>query len=79
VRCWCCVDEPACAGLLVLDLLHATFRLTGCLYCGLDPGHGEAFVYRYWYLAIFYITPWLTFIPTAFLLNGGERGAAERV
>ena len=55
------------------------FALLDALYCGWYLGHGEAFVYRYWYLAIFYITPWLTFIPTAFLLNGGERGAAERV
>jgi hypothetical protein len=31
--------------------------------------HGAAFLGRYWYLTIFYFTPWLTFVPTALLLR----------
>jgi hypothetical protein len=47
------------------------------LYCGWYLGHGYAFFAKYWYLTVFYITPWLTFMPTAALLSG--RGAKGRV
>ena len=39
------------------------------LYCGVYLGHGMAFLARYWYLTVFYFTPWLTFVPTALLLR----------
>ena len=39
------------------------------LYCGLYLGHGFSYLGRYWYLTIFYFTPWITLIPTALLLN----------
>jgi hypothetical protein len=44
------------------------FAALDALYCGLYLGHGTGFLYKYWYLSIFYLTPWLTFIPTALLL-----------
>lgn len=40
------------------------------LYCGIYLGNGAAYIYKYWYLSIFYLTPWITFPPTALLLNG---------
>ncbi|MDD5286971.1 MAG: hypothetical protein PHD54_14050 [Desulfuromonadaceae bacterium] len=43
------------------------------LYCGVYLGHGAAFLIRYWYLTLFYFTPWLTFVPTALLLNRPQR------
>lgn len=46
------------------------FAVLDALYCGVYLGHGFHFLYRYWYLTIFYFTPWLTFIPTALLLRG---------
>jgi hypothetical protein len=39
------------------------------LYCGVYLGHGVNFLYKYWYLSVFYVTPWFTFIPTAILLR----------
>jgi hypothetical protein len=39
------------------------------LYCGVYLGHGTNFLYKYWYLSVFYVTPRLTFIPTAILLR----------
>ncbi|MBI5483509.1 MAG: hypothetical protein HY888_03480 [Deltaproteobacteria bacterium] len=39
------------------------------LYCGVYLGHGAYFPVRYWYLTLFYFTPWLTFVPTALLLR----------
>lgn len=42
-------------------------------YCGIYLGHGAAYVGKYWYLSIFYLTPWLTFPPTAALLNRADR------
>lgn len=54
------------------------FALLDALYCGVYLGHGASFLSRYWYLTIFYITPWLTFLPTALLLRGcpGTRGVS---
>jgi hypothetical protein len=39
------------------------------LYCGLYLGHGAGYLTSYWYLSVFYVSLWLTFIPVAFLLN----------
>jgi len=58
------------------------FAVLDWLYCGWYLGHGIGFVQRYWYLSIFYLTPWLTFMPTAALLNRrprGEPSAARQV
>jgi hypothetical protein len=46
------------------------FAVYDSLYCGVYLGHGANYVFKYWYLSIFYVTPWITFPPTAWLLNG---------
>jgi hypothetical protein len=48
------------------------FAALDALYCGWYLGHGAGFLTRYWYLSIFYVTPWLTFMPTAALLRPGD-------
>lgn len=48
------------------------FVALDALYCGWYLGNGSAFITKYWYLSIFYVTPWLTFVPTAMLLR--QRG-----
>ena len=45
------------------------FAALDAWYCGVYLGHGPSFLYKYWYLSVFYVTPWLTFIPTALLLR----------
>lgn len=51
------------------------FAVADTLYCGVHLGFGADYLLRYWYLSIFYLTPWLTFPPTAWLLNRGVRSA----
>ncbi|HEV2611518.1 MAG TPA: hypothetical protein VGU61_14710 [Noviherbaspirillum sp.] len=51
------------------------FVTLDALYCGWYLGHGARFFSMYWYLTIFYVTPWLTFMPTAALLNRPIRQA----
>jgi hypothetical protein len=46
------------------------FAVLDTWYCGFYLGHGWAYVWKYWYLGVFYFTPWLTFVPTALLLRG---------
>jgi MFS superfamily sulfate permease-like transporter len=46
------------------------------LYCGVYLGHGWSYLWTYWYLTIYYISPWLTFPPIAWLLS--KDGAAAR-
>jgi hypothetical protein len=45
------------------------FAALDWLYCGVYLEHGTVFLARYWYLTVFYFTPWLTFVPTALLLR----------
>ncbi len=52
------------------------FAALDALYCGWYLGHGVEFFSKYWYLTVFYVTPWLTFIPTAFLL--GHSASAKK-
>jgi len=49
------------------------FAVLDTLYCGLYLGRGTAYLHEYWYLTVFYVTPWLTFVPTALLLGSTER------
>jgi|ERR1035438_6422564 NO-binding membrane sensor protein with MHYT domain len=49
------------------------FAILDWLYCGIYQGHGAAFLVRYWYLTVFYVTPWLTLVPTALLLRHMHR------
>jgi hypothetical protein len=46
------------------------FAIFDTLYCGIYLGLGAKYLAQYWYLTVFYITPWLTFLPTAYLLRG---------
>lgn len=39
------------------------------LYCGLYLGHGAVYLGLYWYLTVFYVSVWPTFLLTAWLLN----------
>jgi hypothetical protein len=41
----------------------APFVLFDYLYCGLYLGHGWEFLRRFWYLTIYYVIPWLIFVP----------------
>jgi hypothetical protein len=49
------------------------FALLDTLYCGMYLGHGPSYLVSYWYLTVFYVTPWLTFVPTARLLDAASR------
>lgn len=49
------------------------FAALDALYCGVYLGHGHAYLWRYWYLTVFYVTPWLTFAPTALILRSAAR------
>ena len=46
-----------------------TFAVLDTLYCGWYLGHGAQYLSQYWYLTVFYVTPWLTFMPTEILLR----------
>ena len=52
------------------------FAALDWLYCGWYLGSGVGFFAKYWYLTVFYLTPWLTFMPTAALLTPRKANAA---
>ena len=39
------------------------------LYCGLYLGHGVEFLFRYWYLTVYYAAPWVLLPPMVLFLN----------
>jgi hypothetical protein len=45
------------------------------LYCGVLLGHGLGFVWRYWYLSVYYVIPWPILPCLAATLN--RRGTAQ--
>lgn len=45
------------------------FAILDWLYCGVHLGYGGRFLGLFWYLAIFYIIPWITLIPMALLFR----------
>ena len=53
-----------------------TFIVLDSLYCGVYLGHGANYLSQYWYLTVFYVTPWLTFIPTERLLRLATKSSA---
>ena len=55
------------------------FAAFDTLYCGFYLGRGASFLWQYWYLTVFYFTPWLTFPPTAALLNRAAFASPARV
>jgi uncharacterized membrane protein len=55
------------------------FALLDTWYCGFYLGHGSSYLWKYWYLTVFYFTPWVTFIPVAVLLgNEPEKANAMK-
>jgi hypothetical protein len=46
------------------------------LYCGLFLDRGVAFVFRYWYLSVYYVIPWLVLPACAAWLNRTPRASA---
>ena len=52
------------------------FAALDAAYCGAYLGHGTAFLVRYWYLTIFYVIPWLLFVPMGYVSARGRMPAA---
>jgi uncharacterized membrane protein len=53
------------------------FAVLDIWYCAIYLGHGLSYLSKYWYLSVFYLTPWLTFPPTAKLLNNVRQDSAK--
>lgn len=47
----------------------APLALYDWLYCGVYLGHGGAFVWRYWYVSVYYVVPWVLVPGVALLAN----------
>ena len=45
------------------------FAVLDSWYCGIYLGRGGAYLLQYWYLTVFYVSPWMTFMPTVLLLR----------
>ncbi len=55
------------------------FAMLDTLYCGVYLGQGAGYLVKYWYLTVFYFTPWLTFPPTAWLLMKADQRRSAKI
>jgi len=39
------------------------------IYCGFYLGHGTSFLWKYWYVTVYYITPWMAFPVTGWWID----------
>ncbi|MEZ0229286.1 MAG: hypothetical protein ACAI25_11725 [Planctomycetota bacterium] len=54
----------------------APFLALDALYCGVHLGHGAAFFGKFWYLTVFYVLPWVLYVPMGLVL--GKRDLSGR-
>ena len=45
------------------------FAFYDWLYCGVYLGYGTAFLWRFWYLSVYYLVPWIVLPSVALLLD----------
>jgi len=48
------------------------------LYAGIYLGHGASFLWKYWYITVYYILPWLLFPLTGWLVDRRRVGPSRR-
>ena len=48
------------------------------VYCGLFLGHGIAFLWRYWYVTVYYVIPWIVAPGAAALAGAGGEPRREQ-
>lgn len=48
------------------------------LYCGIYLGHGMSFLWRYWYITVYYVIPWIVAPGAAALAAKRREGAPDQ-
>ena len=62
-------------GLWLSFYFTVPFAILDYLYCGLFLGHGWEFLRRFWYLTVYYVIPWLIFVPIGLWLARSRPGS----
>jgi len=39
------------------------------IYCGFYLGYGTSFLWKYWYVTVYYIAPWMVFLLTGWWID----------
>jgi hypothetical protein len=50
------------------------FALLDTLYCGVWLGRGHHYLVEYWYLTVFYVIPWVLYVPMGLRLRSRHVG-----
>jgi hypothetical protein len=45
------------------------FAALDTAYCGVWLGHGHRYLVQYWYLTVFYVIPWVVYVPMGLTLR----------
>ena len=56
-------EYRAARGFWLALYFSLPFLLLDASYCGLYLGRGTGFFRQYWYLTIFYVVPWVLYLP----------------
>ena len=56
-------EHRASRGFWLAVYFSVPFLLLDAAYCGLYLGNGFGFFEKYWYLTVFYVVPWVLYVP----------------
>lgn len=73
------VDRRMTAACWMASYFSVPLAAYDALYCGVHLGHGWAFLWRYWYLTVYYFVPWLLLPAAAALAGARESVSGARV
>ena len=48
------------------------------LYCGIYLGHMTTFLWKYWYVTVYYVLPWMIFPPTGWFVDKSNKLTATK-
>jgi hypothetical protein len=66
-------EHRAARGFWLSVYFTAPFVTLDALYCGVYLGNGVGFFEKYWYLTVFYVLPWVLFLPTGLFMGRPAR------
>ena len=67
-------QHRASLGFWLAAYFTVPFLLLDASYCGLYLHHGTAYFVKYWYLTVFYVVPWVLFVPMGRVMGSRASG-----
>lgn len=70
-------QHRASRGFWLALYFSVPFLMLDAAYCGLYLGNGFGFFEKYWYLTVFYVVPWVLYVPMGLVSSAREQGSSR--